>query len=493
MNFVTGEQIEAHDATFRIKDVPVLYTPYLISPILTERQTGFLIPVPSQSNSRGFGLHIPFFWAIAENRDATFVLDLYSKRGIGEGMEYRFVEPGGIKGYSWAYHIRDTETNTDFWEVKGLYENRSSAGLGGFLNVNVLNEKDFYRTFSTHLQTRTQRFLESTGELNLPLKNSRAYLMSQYWIDLKTGTAAVAQKLPEAGYVLNYTNLGGALFSGSLNAANMWRDGGVSAIRADLYPKILYSLGTDFVVSQTAAVRATSYSYYQDNPKDDESFRTAFEYDVVGHTRLYKKYDSFMHVVEPSLGFHFIAGSENDLPVFDSTELFRKTSLVELGILNRIIAGGTEVATMRISQQFDSLNHDRPFLPLRMELGMSRWVPLKFNATYNTYSGQFETITSEVGFSVLGAGVSFGETYNRAEDIMLYRAGVAFSPHKRVNVNTNIWYDAKGGGLRDLNFTLKYQRQCWGVNFQMIKRPGDFTMLVMLELAGLNMKPLKDY
>ena len=53
----------------------------------------------SRASTRGFGLHLPFFWAISENRDATFVLDAYSKVGIGEGMEYRFVEPGDVKGY----------------------------------------------------------------------------------------------------------------------------------------------------------------------------------------------------------------------------------------------------------------------------------------------------------------------------------------------------------------------------------------------------------
>ncbi len=207
---------------------------------------------------------------------------LTARSGIGEGMEYRFVEPGDVKGFAWAYHIRDSEANKDYWEVKGLYENRSAEGLGGFLNVNVLNEKDFYREFSTQLETRTKRYLESAGELNLPLKNSRLYLLSEYWIDLKNDTADVAQKLPEAGYVLNYTNIGGPLVSGSLTAANMWRDGGLSAGRIDLYPKLLHSFGTDFVVTQTAAVRATEYSFYNDESMDSSLMRTAFEYDCSG-------------------------------------------------------------------------------------------------------------------------------------------------------------------------------------------------------------------
>ncbi|PKL52191.1 MAG: hypothetical protein CVV37_02535 [Nitrospira bacterium HGW-Nitrospira-1] len=486
VDVVLGERLKAKDATFRIKNVPVMYTPYLWAPILTTRQTGFLMPVVSQSNSRGFGMHIPFFWAISGHRDATFVLDTYSRLGIGTGMEYRFIEPGGAKGYGWAYHIRDTELDKDFWELKGLYENRSADGHGGFLNLNILNEKDFYREFSSHLETRTQRFLESTGELNLPLKNSRLYLLSQYWIDLKHDTADVAQKLPEAGYVLNYTKLGSSLISASLTAANMWRDGGLSAGRIDFYPELLHSFGKDFVVSQRAAVRATAYSFSGDETIAMGLQRTAFEYDVVGHTRLYRKYASFLHVIEPALRYHFIASSDNDLQVFDASELFRKTSRIELSLLNRIITSGTEAATVRLTQEMETYNGSRPFLPLKLEVAINKGVPIKLDATYDVHTGKIETVSSELSLNILKANIAFGQTYNRTENIMLYKAGIDFSPYKRVHVSSSIWYDAKGGGVRDMSVAVRYQRQCWGLRFEIIKKPGDYTTLLMFELASLN-------
>jgi len=492
VNVVLGESLQAKGASFRIKNVPVLYAPYVWAPILTTRQTGLLMPVVSQSKSRGFGLQVPFFWAISENRDATFVLDTYSKRGIGAGMEYRFIEPGGVKGYGWAYHIRDTELNKDFWEVKGLYENRSADGAGGFLNINFLNEEDFYREYSSHLEVRTQRYLESTGELNFPLKNSRLYLLSQYWVDLKNDTADVAQKLPEAGYVLNYTRLGSFLASASITAANMWRDGGLSARRLDVYPNLLHSFGKDIVVSQRAAIRATAYSFYQDDPADRAVQRTAFEYDVVGHTRLSRQYGSFLHVIEPSAGYHYIASSENDLPVFDVAELYKKTSLLELSILNRIITGGTEVATVRLTEGIDTDNSDRPFLPLKLELASNKGMPIRLEATYNVHTHRFETVNTDLMLSVFKTYVTLGQTYNRTEDIMVYKAGIAFSPYKRVHFSGSIWYDAKGGGVRDMSATVRYQRQCWGLRLDLNKKPGDYTMLVMLELAGLNSKPIKD-
>ncbi len=491
-NVTLAEDLKAKDSTFKIKNIPVLYTPYLWASVSSARKTGLLIPAVSQSKLLGFGLHIPFFWAIAENRDATFLLDTYSKRGIGTGMEYRFVEPGGAKGYGWAYHIRDAELGKDFWELKGLYENRSTDGPGGFLNLNVLNEKDYYRTFSTELEARTQRFLESTGELNFPLKNSRLYLLAQYWIDLKPGAGTVPQKLPEAGYVLNYTKLGSSLVTASLTAANIWRDNGLSAGRIDFYPKLLYSFGKDFVVSQTAAVRATDYSFYNGDASEGNIRRTAFEYDVVGHTRLYKKYDSFLHVIEPSVRYHFITTSENDLPVLDASELFKKTSRFEFSLLNRAIVSGNEVATARITQEMETYNGDRPFLPLRLELALNKVVPIKLDTTYNMYTGRIETLSSELFLSVFKTNLALGQRYNRIEGTMFFTAGLDFSPYKRVHITGSIWYDAKGGGLRDMNITTRYQRQCWGLRFEVIKKPGDYSMLLMFDLTGISGESSKD-
>ena len=52
--------------------------------------------------------------------------------GIGEGMEYRYVEPGDIKGKLWLYHIRDNELKRDFVEIRMLHQQYSTEKIGGF-------------------------------------------------------------------------------------------------------------------------------------------------------------------------------------------------------------------------------------------------------------------------------------------------------------------------------------------------------------------------
>ena len=61
----------ATNVTLRVKDVPVLYTPYIYFPIDDRRQSGFLPPSFSTSNDSGFTLVTPYYFNLAPNYDAT--------------------------------------------------------------------------------------------------------------------------------------------------------------------------------------------------------------------------------------------------------------------------------------------------------------------------------------------------------------------------------------------------------------------------------------
>src|SRR4030095_14186471 len=70
-------------ATFRVKDVPVLWFPILPFPALTERASGFLVRPVACSNRRGFVYQQPFFWNISKSQDATLALDVETSARVG--------------------------------------------------------------------------------------------------------------------------------------------------------------------------------------------------------------------------------------------------------------------------------------------------------------------------------------------------------------------------------------------------------------------------
>lgn len=100
----TDDRLELWDAVVRVKGLPILYLPYLSYP-LRERATGFLMPKIGFGGSKGFSFSQSFFWALAPNMDATAGVDLYASRGLGAGLEYRYLFAGGTKGALNLYHF----------------------------------------------------------------------------------------------------------------------------------------------------------------------------------------------------------------------------------------------------------------------------------------------------------------------------------------------------------------------------------------------------
>ena len=84
------KQIFYDDALLRLYDVPVAYFPKFFHPDPTvKRKTGFLIPsIKSSSNSDNF-LNLPYFYVIADNKDATFMPRFYADEKVLFQTEYR--------------------------------------------------------------------------------------------------------------------------------------------------------------------------------------------------------------------------------------------------------------------------------------------------------------------------------------------------------------------------------------------------------------------
>lgn len=82
--------------------VPFFYTPLLPFPAKTKRQSGFLFPYLSYSKDKdGVDIEVPFFWAISPQMDATFYQRYIEKRGLKEGVEFRYY--AGEKSFGTFY------------------------------------------------------------------------------------------------------------------------------------------------------------------------------------------------------------------------------------------------------------------------------------------------------------------------------------------------------------------------------------------------------
>ncbi len=70
--------------------VPLAYMPYFSTPDPTvKRKSGFLMPGFTENATYGFGVDIPYYWAIAPDYDATFTPRITSRQGVLMQAEFR--------------------------------------------------------------------------------------------------------------------------------------------------------------------------------------------------------------------------------------------------------------------------------------------------------------------------------------------------------------------------------------------------------------------
>ncbi|MCX8031446.1 MAG: hypothetical protein N3A59_07720 [Thermodesulfovibrionales bacterium] len=500
VNIEIGKTLTAKNVTYRIKGVPLFYTPYLIAPILTERQTGFIMPILGTSSKKGFQFSPAFFWAIGDDKDLTIYLDYMSKRGLGKGVEFRYLDETGLGTWQ-AYHLRDRELTKDFVGIR-IEDRFKLQKLTGFINVNYINNSDFYKEYGFNRQGKLSnlsglaeinRFFQSSGEISLPIENTRLYLISQYWVDLQNNEREVTQKMPEFGYFVNPFKLGPFVFSFFSSFTNFQNRKEINGQRLLLNPVFSYSTGNILQVYHSMSFLQAIYNLSSDDTFKSFNHRETFQYNLNLLTRLNRLYKNFSHDVEISLGYRFMP-KINPTPFFDYNDLLTKTSQLELSVHNILRANGL-YASVRLTQPYD-LNGTKEgysFLPTIFEATLtSSPFSLKVEASYNFSKNNLEKFNSLLNLKVYDkTNIYTGERYDKTNDIKFFSLGIDRTFSEKFIMGANLSYDAKGGGLRESTVKAVYKTQCWAVNATFSRKPSDVTksseynFSLIFELTGL--------
>ena len=174
---ITGSEVKVtiegygtvKNSAFRIRDLPVIYIPYMIFPAKTKRQTGLLPPKLGYSTLNGAEVLIPFYWAISDQTDATFYQRYMSKRGYMQGVEFRYVESKNSKGILEFDILSDKETpknmndgdaldispyartnQTRYW-LRGRADQDLPLGVVARLDGDFVSDQDYLREFEEKL------------------------------------------------------------------------------------------------------------------------------------------------------------------------------------------------------------------------------------------------------------------------------------------------------------------------------------------------------
>jgi LPS-assembly protein len=221
--------------------VPMAYLPYFSTPDPTvKRKTGFLMPGFNEAAGYGYGVDIPFYWAIAPDYDATFTPRITSKQGVFMQAEFRErlldgsyqiraygidqLDPGAFAGQPGDRTLRGgVETKGEFalnqqwaWGWEGV----AVTDYTLFQDYRLAQYKDPLQSFLT-LPTEAPSQLYLTGVGNRSYFDARAI----YYLSLSGNQSQVPVVAPVIDYsnVINHAVLGGE-FSYKTNFTNLNRE-----------------------------------------------------------------------------------------------------------------------------------------------------------------------------------------------------------------------------------------------------------------------------
>jgi LPS-assembly protein len=503
------EYADVWGATFQVKNVPILYSPYLTIPIKTQRQSGFLFPRVGYSDTAGAQANLAYFWAIARNMDATFYLDLSTKKGIGEGAEYRYIRKNESYGALYGYHIREGEEyrqkytdkldrKPDRWQVNLQHDEYFDPTFFARARVRAFSDRQYFSDYGSTYAEQSSEQVYSTLSATKNWDRFSLFGEARHTVDLRQEDKTTLQYYP----LTNFVGIQQPLFSSPLffnfqtSYGYFYREQGAAGNRVDLYPHVSLPLKWDGLEFNTALGGRETW-YLGVSEGDESRSRQLWDFQTGLASELYRVFDTgwervpkIKHVIRPEISYLYIPDvNQSNIPYYD--QAVPKTNAIFYGVTNRVIGKIVEKSQTRyqeylyfkIGQTYDinettrslgpSSEPRRPFGLITSELRLKGlpYVEMENIAGYNPNKGEFDTSYTTAGLSD-GRGDSLSLEH-------IWRKGIEEQISGNLLIRVLSSLDLSFGKRYslfthqplDTTYGLIYRHQCWGLNLTYRETP----------------------
>ena len=371
-DIIPEDRALAYKATFRVRMVPLFYTPYFYKSLArVPRHSGFLTPNIGNSSRRGKMFGVGYFWAINRSFDATYRLQDFTARGLAHNLELRGKPRAGSDFDAVLFGVQDKGLlQPDGTRVKQggfsvLVDGRSDLGHGFVARgeLNYLSSLLFRQSFTETFHEAIFSEVHSTGFITKQWSTYSADLVFQRidnFQSIEKGDSVIIRKLPEVEFSSRDRQISEAVLpiwvsldtsAGLLRRTQPLFQTRQFTERVDLQPRVMSSLyWKGFHLIPSFSVRETHWGERQEsgriNGADLNRSSRQVSVDLAPPTlaRVFRKKtflgDQLKHVIEPRASFRYVAGVMDFDKVirFDETELLSNTNEVEFSLTNRLYA-----------------------------------------------------------------------------------------------------------------------------------------------------------
>jgi LPS-assembly protein len=433
-----GSNAQVYNGAFEIKDVPLLYLPYLQHPVeKLPRQSGFLMPVFGTSSNKGFILGDSFYWAINRSMDATLGAEMWTARGWEQSGLFRArpsatgwaqIQYFGVLDRGTAKNHVD-ETGED---VIGTAASGLRWGTRGVITAEYLSSYGFRQTFSPTFAQAINSEVISAGFLSKNIDGfSFNTVASRYqnFQSPKSGDVITILRVPALEASTADRELGSSRLwwsfegeTGGLSRSEPGFDTDGLVGRSDLQPQISYVLVShgwtlrpeiavrDTIYSEQLMPAATTLGTVLSDPINRKAIESTFELRPPALARIFaKKFKNhkLKHVIEPRLLYTGVRGVNNFARIirFDDRDILSDTSDLEIGLVNRLFSKPVdpecEQALTAAAQLLADCANTGPREVVRWELGQKLFFDRNFGGAL--VSGVRNVFTTTADFT----GIAF--------------------------------------------------------------------------------------
>ena len=514
--YATGRNI-----IFYIKDIPVLYFPWIAFPASREKKSGLLFPRFAQSSSRGYQMSIPLYLVISPSQDVQIDLDLMSKRGAGAGLDYRYIRARGSEGRFGGYLIHDQSLNLWRGQIGESHREIFSPDMNLRLDISYTTDRTFMTDFG-----------EKSGDYNRQASNSLINVLKTWQHYAAAGylsmtddlyakdNRATLQTLPalEVAGVRQPVFKTPLYFDIDASVANLYRETASSGQRAHLFPRLTFQRSLDGYLhaSLFAGVHVRGYAT---DKRDVNSPVKSSDGDLLPEagarisTSLTRVYDAggdvlkkIRHEIVPEVSYSYLPErSQEHLPFYDYTDRmvwqnmlgFSVTSLIN----GKFVSGETseyrEISRQKLSLGYSIEGGRRDLLTLvdtqnswsdlilESDTWLNRNMRLTFDSRYNLYDKRLSTLALGVDADDR-KGNSIGAGYHMARALVEYLEGhLSTKLLKPFNLSYAARYSFDRGDFLDSVYSVEYRHKCWSINVAIHQRPDNQSYSFGFNLVGV--------
>ncbi len=345
------------NSDFRMYRIPLFWLPFATAPAGEHiRQSGFMLPILGNSNTKGFTFGDAFYWAPKPWMDATMGFEYFSKRGPGERASFR-ARPFENTSIQYKYYaVQDREDQggyTQQLEIQSLW----SHGWRFVTDLNQLSSLTFQLAFAgTYTEAinsdiRSAVFLTNNFHgfsFNVDSLNDKSFLQvsPELSVLLRSAPEVSFSSVEQAPWRDLPVYFSFSTFTGAVHRDDEFIDTPNFVARTEFAPTVTIPIhfGDWLGVTTSATFRTT---YYSDSfnaagiVSGNSILRNTGEFQVDLRPPTLERYferpgtrHRYKHTIEPVITYNYVTGVNDfaNFIRFDSNATLTDTNQVEYGI-----------------------------------------------------------------------------------------------------------------------------------------------------------------